>query len=342
MPSNRHLRAAFATLLIAGLVFFTGANYTVRKGDTLSELAVRFDTSVARLAELNRIDNPNLILIGQKLKLPGEKDGVTTKASSGKAKTSDKVKASSKIKKAPSHRLPSSKAKTHLVKRGESLAEIAKRHDISVKRLKSINGLVNNRVYAGTRLRISGKGYVVKGGKGGGTYRVAGGDTLSDIALRFDTTVAKLKKLNKLHKSTIYVKQKLKLPGKRSWVCPLEGARFINDWGFHRSGGRYHEGTDLFAKKHTPVLAPVAGKVERVDGKLGGFQFWLWGDDGHVYIGSHLAKFGKGGRVKAGTVIGYVGNSGNAAGGMAHLHFEIHPNAGPSVNPYPTLVKFGC
>jgi len=333
MNRHRRLRATFAYSLIAGLIYFAGGHYTVEKGDTLSEIAVRFDTTVYDLAEANDIENPNLIYIGQKLTIPDHDSEKPAKS---------KTKASSNIKSEPSKRLPESKAKTHVVKQGESLAEIAARYHISVKRLRSINGLLNNRVYAGVTLRVSGKGYVVAGHQGGGTYRVKAGDTLSEIAVRFDTTVAKLKKLNKLASSTIRIGQRLKLPGKRSWVCPLDNAGYFNDWGFGRSGGRYHEGNDLFAPRHTPVRAPVTGTVERIKGKLGGLQFWLWGDDGHVYIGSHLAKFGKGGRVKAGTVIGYVGTSGNARGGRPQLHFEFHPNAGPAVNPYPTLVKFGC
>ena len=120
-------------------------------------------------------------------------------------------------------------------------------------------------------------------------------------------------------------------------ACPVPGAGFVNDFGYPRSGGRFHDGVDLFAPIGAPVLAPVAGRVQHLSGPIGGHQFILRGDDGHRYAGSHLSAFGAGGRVAAGTVIGYVGDSGNAVGARPHLHFEIRPGGGPSVNPFAAL-----
>ena len=48
-----------------------GDGYRVREGDTLSAIARRFDTTVEELVELNDIDDPNRIRVGQRLKLPG-------------------------------------------------------------------------------------------------------------------------------------------------------------------------------------------------------------------------------------------------------------------------------
>lgn len=130
--------------------------------------------------------------------------------------------------------------------------------------------------------------------------------------------------------------------GTGSWICPVQGPHsFSNDWHQPRSGGRLHEGTDILAARGTPVVANVSGSVSPHRSSLGGISYYLRGDDGHVYFGTHLDSLaGVSGRVSAGTVIGRVGNTGNASGGPTHLHFEIHPNGGGPVNPYPTLAKY--
>jgi len=122
-------------------------------------------------------------------------------------------------------------------------------------------------------------------------------------------------------------------------MCPVQGPRaFTNDWGQPRSGGRTHKGTDILAPRGTPVVASVSGTVRGHNSRLGGISYYLHGDDGNTYFGTHLQSLsGASGRVSQGTVLGYVGNTGNARGGPTHLHFEIHPGGGRAVNPYPTL-----
>ena len=125
---------------------------------------------------------------------------------------------------------------------------------------------------------------------------------------------------------------------KGSWICPVQGPRaFSNDWGQPRSGGRRHQGNDMMAPHGTPVVASVSGTVRHHNSGLGGLSYYLNGDDGNTYFGTHLSSFGNAGRVAAGTIVGYVGATGNARGGSPHLHFEIHPGGGAPVNPYPTL-----
>ena len=121
-------------------------------------------------------------------------------------------------------------------------------------------------------------------------------------------------------------------------VCPVAGSvQFTDSWGAARSGGRSHKGTDMMAASGTPTVAPVGGTVEHRSSSLGGLSWYLHGDDGTTYYGTHLSGYENQGAgwVAAGTVIGYVGQTGNA--GSPHLHFEIQPGGRASINPYPTV-----
>jgi murein DD-endopeptidase MepM/ murein hydrolase activator NlpD len=128
-----------------------------------------------------------------------------------------------------------------------------------------------------------------------------------------------------------------------SFICPVQGpVAFTDTWGAPRSGGRAHMGVDMLSPMGTPTVAPVSGTVTHRGNSTGGLSWHLNGDDGHYYYGTHLSAYANvgAGHVEAGTVIGYVGDSGNARG-TPHLHFEIHPNGGAAVNPYPT-VRAAC
>jgi murein DD-endopeptidase MepM/ murein hydrolase activator NlpD len=123
------------------------------------------------------------------------------------------------------------------------------------------------------------------------------------------------------------------------WICPTGSspAPFADTWGAPRSGGRRHQGVDMIGQRGIPVLAVVDGVAEPKTNVLGGTTIWFSGVDGHKYYYAHLDKYGQLGSVKAGTVIGFLGQTGNAQFSIAHLHFEIHPFGGPAVNPYPTV-----
>jgi hypothetical protein len=70
---------------------------------------------------------------------------------------------------------------------------------------------------------------------------------------------------------------------------------------------------------------------------LGGIKLWLIGESGTTYFYAHLSAYADGMvdglLVEAGTLVGYVGNTGNAISTPPHLHFEIHPADGPAINP---------
>ncbi|HEX4902586.1 MAG TPA: M23 family metallopeptidase [Acidimicrobiales bacterium] len=118
-------------------------------------------------------------------------------------------------------------------------------------------------------------------------------------------------------------------------ACPAPDATFVDSWGSARSGGRRHKGVDMMAPHGSPVYAPAAGTIRASNSSLGGLGFWLEGDDGHTYFGSHMSTLTvREGRVEAGAPIGTVGSTGNA-GGTPHLHFEVMEPGRVSVNPYP-------
>jgi murein DD-endopeptidase MepM/ murein hydrolase activator NlpD len=104
----------------------------------------------------------------------------------------------------------------------------------------------------------------------------------------------------------------------------------------------WHEGTDILAPMGTELVASERGVVTRMGtGTLGGITVWLKGESGTSYYYAHLTGYAplvhEGLVVDAGTVLGYVGTTGNAVGGPPHVHFEIHPDDGPAINPYPIL-----
>ena len=123
-------------------------------------------------------------------------------------------------------------------------------------------------------------------------------------------------------------------------VCPVDRPRkyFAGDFGSARYGGGYHrhQGDDIMAPYGTKIRAPFDGVTKVSHSAAGGLGVYLYGRKGFVF-NAHLARLGKTGRVKAGTVIGYVGTSGNASGSAPHNHFEWHPGGGAAVDPYPLL-----
>ncbi len=123
------------------------------------------------------------------------------------------------------------------------------------------------------------------------------------------------------------------------WVCPTgtSAVSFGDTWGAPRSGGRKHQGVDMIGERGTPLLAVVDGFAKAKSNTLGGTTIWFSGADGNKYYYAHLDSYGALGEVTKGTVIGYMGDTGNAKFSVVHLHFEIHPGGGPARNPYPTV-----
>jgi peptidoglycan LD-endopeptidase LytH len=126
---------------------------------------------------------------------------------------------------------------------------------------------------------------------------------------------------------------------------PVEGvapSRLADTWGAARSDGRTHEGIDIFAPRNTPVVATTRGVVVRRGwNDLGGRIVGVLGPGGWFHYYAHLEDWDapeRGDWVEAGTVLGYVGNSGNAEGTPPHLHYGIYSGGGAK-NPYPLLIE---
>jgi hypothetical protein len=125
-------------------------------------------------------------------------------------------------------------------------------------------------------------------------------------------------------------------------VQPVSDARLVDTFGAPRSGGRRHEGIDIFADEGTPVHAIASGTVvQGFDSSLGGVVVRIQGDDGRYYYYAHLQEgsvdhLEVGQHVNAGQVIGGVGTTGNAAGTPSHLHFQVRED-GDWVNPFEFL-----
>ncbi len=131
------------------------------------------------------------------------------------------------------------------------------------------------------------------------------------------------------------------------YVFPVFGstATFTSDYGAPRAGTGWHQGNDIFAPIGVPVLAVADGVLSKVGvNTLGGNRLWLTDDLGNAYYYAHLSGYAAhvvdGIRVRGGEIIGFVGNTGQAITTPPHLHFEIHPGDGASIDPYPYLLAW--
>jgi murein DD-endopeptidase MepM/ murein hydrolase activator NlpD len=125
-------------------------------------------------------------------------------------------------------------------------------------------------------------------------------------------------------------------------------ASWTNTWGAPRFGPgsliRTHEGQDVFCRYGDPVLASESGTLEFDEGGLGGKVARIRKEDGSYWYYAHLSSwnhtFVSGDRVAPGDVIGYCGDSGNAAGTSPHVHLGFYGSDGRAIDPMPFLVKW--
>ena len=253
---------------------------------------------------------------------------------------------------------------TYTLKWGDTLGRVAKKFGVPIAAITSANNITDpDKVREGTQLTIPDKAAAQVAAASPiaaiaappKVHKVAKGETLGSIAKKYKVTVVELKELNKItNERRVRDGRELTLPASAEGapagsgqssapdlpppLCPVQGAGkfdFSNSFGAPRHGGRNHAGNDIFAKRGTPVLASVGGTLTRADGARAGLAFYIAGDDGVTYYGAHLDSMAvAGGRVERGQRLGTVGTTGNAQGTPPHLHFEIKPGGGGSIDPY--------
>ena len=163
------------------------ATYTVKAGDTLSQIAASHGTSYQNLASLNHLSNPNEIYVGQTLKL--------------QATTSPPAQTPTPA--------ASTNQGTYTVKAGDTLSAIAAAHGTSYEALAQANGISNpNEIYVGQTLKFTAPTRTTSAKRG--AYTVTAGDTLYEIAQKVGVNWQQLAQTNHISQPyTIYVGQKL-------------------------------------------------------------------------------------------------------------------------------------
>ncbi|HSJ50913.1 MAG TPA: peptidoglycan DD-metalloendopeptidase family protein [Actinomycetota bacterium] len=161
-------------------------------------------------------------------------------------------------------------------------------------------------------------------------------DRLAAMDARVNELMEKLKQEQAAAKQLVVLGQRT-LPGAAIQVCPVAGPNsFVDSFGWPRVG-HTHQGIDLIAPFGTPIVAAHPGAASFSSSSSGGLQAYVRGSGGTYTFYAHLSSYGQSGSVSAGTVIGYVGSTGNA-GSTNHLHFEYHPGGGAAINPYQMLL----
>ena len=165
----------------------TGKIYTVVKGDSLYQIAKKYNTTVDELKKLNNLSSNNLT-IGMKLKIP--------------------LLSSTTNNEVPP---PSTKTYTYQVKKGDTLYQIAKNNNTTVDAIKKLNNLSSNTLTIGSIIKLPSSNSSSNTSEED-IYIVKSGDTLYQIAKNNNTTVDALKKLNNLSSNTLTIGQTLLIP----------------------------------------------------------------------------------------------------------------------------------
>lgn len=247
------------------------SQYTVKSGDTLSAIARRYNTTVAKLKSLNSLKS-DTIYVGQKLAVNGAVKEETKPSTGGNGSDTG-----------------SNTSSSYTVKSGDTLSGIARTYSTTVANLKSLNKLSSDTIYVGQKLAVSGQvkeetkpstGTPSKNtGSTSTQHVVKAGNTLSGLAKQYGTTIANLKSVNNLKSDTIYVGQKL----------VIKGAANTETKPAPSTGTGSTTGTSSYAVKSGDTLSGIARKHNTTVSNLKSLNK-LSSDT--IYVGQKLAVGG--------------------------------------------------
>ncbi len=360
---------------------------TVREGDSLWDLARAHGTTVTALMNANGLTEP-LIRVGDHLTLPGTQPTVVPASTTWTVAPGDTLSDIALQTGVPVERLQALNGLSGTtirvgdvlvvrpadgpadvrqplvveVRVGDSLWDIAMAHDVALQELLRVNGLEESSIIRpGDALQIPGRFVatgrpVDQGGFATPTITVDPGDTLWDIANRYNTTIEALMSANNLRNATLSVGQTLRIVDANGsaaalgatvaptpadaarMVWPLRGA-ITSGFGWRSltvGGSNAHYGVDIDGVTGDPIVSATAGTVTYA-GWMGGFGQVVVVEQGNrEYYYAHASQLHvqEGQRVTPGQLIARVGSTGRVTG--SHLHFEVRIDGTP-VDPLPIL-----
>ncbi|MCB0412471.1 MAG: LysM peptidoglycan-binding domain-containing protein [Bdellovibrionales bacterium] len=215
--------------------------HRVRRGETLSHIAVKYRTSVATIRRINNMGRRSFLRVGQRLRVPDRGGRMQELARS----TSSSVASSSS---SDSQDTPE-KLEFHVVRRGENLSLISRRYGVSVGDLMKLNSLSRRSVLrVGQRLKLK---QTYETSNSSSSHKVKRGENLTLIAKRFNVSVHDLRKWNGLSSDTLYVGQNLKLRAGSTSVS----TKVVNRPFYHEVGRG--ENLTLIARKYKTSVSSL-------------------------------------------------------------------------------------
>lgn len=325
--------------------------YTVKAGETLIDIASRYNVTVEDITKANELKNPNRLTLNQKLLIPHSPDDVEIVLEEVRTRKARLAEKQRKVKPL--------EVTTYTVANGDSLWSISNTFSLEIDTLFGSNDLKDpNVLKPGKQLRIPNQDGIF--------YTVKKGDTLDSIVKKFQISIDKVKEINesRVDLAILKIGEELFLPearpevsafgsssGKgsssksgatysRSFRWPVVG-RINSPFGWRRHPitrrKSFHTGIDIKASRGYRIRAAKDGQVV-YSGWMGGYGrvVVLSHGQGYSTLYAHCSSLSvkKGQRVSQGQVIGLVGTSGRATG--PHLHFEVRKNNSP-INPLKVL-----